>query len=46
MKKLLIILLGPLLLGPAGYFLGQMMAPEAAPPSAEMVDQEMQMKKE
>ncbi|MGR3813988.1 MAG: flagellar biosynthesis protein FlgH [Cognatishimia activa] len=46
MKKLLIILLGPLLLGPTGYFLGQMMAPEAAPPPAEMADQEMQMKKE
>lgn len=28
MKKLIIILLGPLLLGPAGYFLGKMMAPE------------------
>lgn len=27
MKKLIIILLGPLLLGPAGYFLGKMMAP-------------------
>ena len=28
MKKLIIILLGPLILGPAGYFLGKMMAPE------------------
>ena len=28
MKKLIIILLGPLLLGPAGYFIGKMMAPE------------------
>lgn len=28
MKKLILILLGPLILGPAGYFLGQMMAPE------------------
>lgn len=32
MKKLLIILLGPLLLGPAGYFLGKMLMPEPAPP--------------
>lgn len=28
MKKLIIILLGPLLLGPAGFFLGKMIAPE------------------
>ncbi|WP_421750003.1 flagellar biosynthesis protein FlgH [Cognatishimia sp.] len=28
MKKLIIILLGPLLLGPTGYFLGKMMAPD------------------
>ena len=27
MKKLIIILLGPLLLGPAGYFLGKMLTP-------------------
>ncbi len=32
MKKLLIILLGPLLLGPAGFFLGKMMAPPPAEP--------------
>lgn len=31
MKKLLIILLGPLILGPAGYFLGKMLAPPPAP---------------
>jgi hypothetical protein len=37
MKKLLIILLGPLLLGPAGYFLGKMMAPDPAE-VAEMED--------
>ncbi len=28
MKKLIIILLGPLLLGPAGYFIGKMLAPD------------------
>lgn len=28
MKKLIIILLGPLLLGPAGFFLGKMLIPE------------------
>ncbi|MDC0739457.1 flagellar biosynthesis protein FlgH [Cognatishimia sp. SS12] len=33
MKKLLLILLGPILLGPAGYFAGQMLAPE--PPAPE-----------
>ena len=40
MKKIIIILLGPLILGPAGYFLGQMMAPEPAP-VAEMTEEEM-----
>lgn len=41
MKKILIIVLGPLLLGPAGYFLGKMMAPEpveAAVPAEEMAE--------
>jgi hypothetical protein len=39
MKKLIIIILGPLILGPAGYFIGKMMAPapveatESAPES-------------
>lgn len=28
MKKILILLLGPLILGPAGFFLGKMLAPE------------------
>lgn len=31
MKKLLIILLGPIILGPTGYFIGGMMAPEPTP---------------
>ena len=30
MKKILIIALGPIILGPAGYFLGKMLAPEPA----------------
>jgi len=45
MKKLLIILFGPLLLGPAGYILGKMMAPEPTEiaeiddkPAAEMAE--------
>ena len=46
MKKLLIILLGPLILGPTGYFLGQMLAPDPPPPPAEMADKGMEMKKE
>ncbi|MCH2250645.1 MAG: hypothetical protein MK042_12700 [Cognatishimia sp.] len=46
MKKLLIILLGPLILGPTGYFVGQMLAPDPPPPPAEMADKEMEMKKE
>lgn len=46
MKKILIILLGPLILGPAGYFLGQMMAPEPPPAPAEMADAEMVKEKE
>jgi hypothetical protein len=45
MKKIIIILLGPLILGPAGYFLGQMMAPEPAP-VAEMTEEEMMKKEE
>lgn len=39
MKKLIIILLGPLLMGPAGYFLGKMMAPEPVE-AATMADEE------
>ena len=46
MKKLLIILLGPLILGPTGYFLGQMLAPDPPPPPAEMAAKGMEMKKE
>ena len=46
MKKLLIILLGPLILGPTGYFVGQMLAPDPPPPPAEMADKGMEMKKE
>jgi hypothetical protein len=41
MKKLLIILLGPLILGPTGYFLGQMLVPDPAAASKEMADTEM-----
>ena len=40
MKKLIIILLGPLILGPAGYFLGGMMAPEEVAAVEEMVKDE------
>lgn len=38
MKKLIIILLGPLILGPAGYFLGKMLAP----PPTEVADATME----
>lgn len=38
MKKLIIILLGPLLLGPAGYFIGKMLAPEPVEAPVEMAE--------
>jgi hypothetical protein len=42
MKKLIIILLGPLLLGPAGYFIGQMMAPEPVEAAAARIEMSSQ----
>lgn len=45
MKTILIIVLAPLIFGVAGYFLGQMLAPEPTPP-AEVAEADAEMVKE
>ena len=46
MKKLLPIILGPLLLGPLGYFLGGMLAPDPVEPTETAAAESMEAKGE